>query len=236
MSCEKDVKMKDINENSVSFKKTISKDYIDSLSYETNIDIYELASSPELLSYMDTVSLISKEISENLLPIDSYSEEDFERMNELIQLISAAVDDNNFELVDQYYNELLILLFGNNHQWCDVNNFSQSEIVEQLNSAAYSLTQFLTKDYNAIYALNDDQTSRIAESITYIMDKEAGNPNKCAKDRANAIRDAEIVYGISVGVCCFTGPAAFPCVAGALAVYCVAHNRANQNYKTCMQQ
>lgn len=226
------------SENTSSIEKTqMTNDYYSRLSAETNVDIRRLASSMELQKYFEEVAPISVEILQNMKTL---TEEEIARMDELITLISQAAQNNDFALVDIYFNELMMLLYGTTNPWFpEEEHYSQCELVKKLNGEAEIFVDFLNSNYPTFLMLDNEKQISVIEAIVNItIEKEPTKPTpaeQCAITYKGAIHDAEIQYALTVAGCLFfTGPAAWACVGVGLGIYSVQHNRANKNYKTCM--
>jgi len=200
---------------------------IDNLIKETGIDIYALAASSELSKYFEATAPLSEKIAKS---IKSKSPNDVKiaRMNELVTLISQAAEDNDYELVDIYFEELINLI----DSMTQTEAFYECEFVQLLNEEADNFINYLYSEYPSFFTLNSEQQRNVIDAIVEITVPRG--PVECYNTYNAAIKDAEIVYAISVAGCCFTGPAAWACVGVALGVYCVSHYRANQNLKKCL--
>jgi len=210
---------------------------IEELIEKTGIDVYALASSPELLRYFEAVAPISEKIAKGINNMSSAKDltedEKIERMHELVGLISQAAQNYNFDLVDTYFNEFESLFNSMPYPWDPLVSFSQSEMAQTLNREAEMLNDFLDSEYPTFFTLNSEQQSNIIDVIIDITRKP--NLEKCARDYADDIRAAEIQYAITIAGCLFTGPGAWICAGVALGIYSTQHHRANKAYKSCLK-
>jgi len=211
------------------------KDYIDELINKTGIDIYALASSPELLKYFEAVAPISKKIAESIdvRPSKLTEEEKIARMHELVGLISQAALNYDFDLIDTYFKELNSLLYGPLNPWESTEvAFYENELFRVLNDEAQIFNEFLDSEYPVFFTLNRVQQEDVIEAIVNIIVKK---PQDCAGNYARAIQKAEAIFAIGIAGCCFTGPGAWACAAAQLAIYCVSHHYANKDYAACLK-
>lgn len=213
-------------------------DYYSKLSAETNVDVRKLAASPELQKFFEAVSPISQELTESIARNTSLSkslteEEKIARANELVTLITLAVENNDFDSMDLYYKELLFLLYGHTIQCEDFNTFLHSELITKLNEEAQIFNDFLSAEYPSFFTLNSEQQQSIVDAIIEIPYENAP-PRSCEQVYADDIRSAEAQYAITTVGCAFLTAGAWLCVGVALGIYCVQHNSANKDLADCI--
>lgn len=235
--CKKEEAIKSEVQNLPQGQNTSSN--IDELIKKTGIDIYALASSPELLTYFERVAPISEEVAANMdmKPSKSMTEEEtIARMEELVALISQAAQNYDYDLVDMYFNELLSLTYGETHPWViSEEAFSEGEVARGLIEAAQPFIEFLDSEYPTFFTLNSEQQNSIIDAVIDIFIEK--KPINCYGNYNAAIEDAEARFAIGIGVCALVGgggPGSWACAAGVLGYYIVEHRRANNNLKACL--
>jgi len=210
---------------------------IDELMEKTGIDIYALASSPELLRYFEAASPISEEMAKSIdmKPHKSLTEEErVARMNELVTLISQAAQNHNFTLVNAYFDEFTTLLNSMTNPWGETwAEAFESEAVRGLNEEAERFNDFLDSEYPSFFTLNSEEQTNVIEAIVDIFIQKKPLEDKCLRAYSADIRAAEVQYAISVAGCLFTGPGAWVCAGVALGIYSVQHHRANKALAAC---
>jgi len=228
-SCNKEETTKSVISNPPSEQSTGSN--IDELIKTTGIDIYALASSSELLKYFKAVAPISEEIAKKIMKKSkSFTEEKIARMAELIALISEAAQNQDFELVDVYFEELKNLM----DTMMNTVDFYQCEVVQRLNEEAEIYSNFLNSEYPSFFTLDSEQQRSIIDAIIEIT-SDRKPPRSCAEIYVDDIRAAEQRFAITLAGCLLLGPiGSWVCAGVALGIYCVDHHQANLAYADCI--
>jgi len=201
---------------------------IDEIIKETGVDIYALAASSELSKYFEAFAPLSEKIAKSIKSKSS-TDQKIARMNELVTLISQAAEDNDFELVNIYFEELVGLI----DSMTGTVAFLECEFVQSLNEKADILINYLYSEYPSFFTLDNEQQRNVIDAIVEII-VPRGPVDDCKTRYRQAIMLAELCYVISVAECCFTGHAAWMCVGYPLGMYIVNVHYANQQLTYCL--
>jgi hypothetical protein len=228
-SCKKEDTLLN-NESNFLIEK--SPDYYTLLSSQTNVDIYKLASSPKTKKFFETTSSIGKEIIKNMRSPGDFTEEELARIDELMNLILQAVQDHNFQLIDYYWRELSILLFGTVHPWqLEESLFYRSEIIGILNEEIINFFDYLNETYPSFNTLDENIQFDVLHATAEIILRQ---PPGCKEAFDAAVSDALITYGISSALCLASGPGFGLCQIAATAFCARSLIKADRAYSKCM--
>lgn len=205
--------------------------YYDRLSSETNVDILNFASSPELRQYLDETFSIAEELTE-VFRGKIYTEEDMARMEELISLMVLALDNGDMELYNYYYNELCRLI--------GYRPWIAEEIATTLADGTLKFNKFIEKEYPSFLMLNADKQKEVIRALCEIIDNEdpdrADPCSRCWSTFRSEVRNAAIVAGIDMIGCALLGPFAGGCAAVVATAYVCSVTMSYMAYAACSKE
>ena len=223
--CKKEIEIKEMNDSNDSIQKTLN--YYDYLSKTTGINIYELANSLETQKFIESAISIGEEITENMR--GDLTEQQIARIQELVELIMAAVENNDVSLVNLYLRELAMIIFSPSHIWLDKPIY-ECDAIEALNNEVKVFFDFLSNKYQSFDYLEKSLQIEVLNAIYEINDNRTPD---CYKSYKNTMTDITFYYGVAIAACGFTGPGYVLCYGAATAIYLYGAHAAMRDYKIC---
>ena len=243
VGCKKDAK--NLNEDAQiesNFSDLKSQEnrsaYYAQLSAETNVDVVELASSDAVEQFFNIGISVGEEIIENA--ITGLTEYDIWLIEFYTSLLEEAIQEGDFELIEQRTNELLELLesLGLTNYWNIAVARIENPVMDRLIDESEIFLKYLDSEYPDFMTLSQDQQSDIFESLAEIY--QTRQPvNECRNEALKMyglnLSVATISFTINLAKCGLVGPGAPACMVGVSAKYAFAFGLATYQYNRALK-